>query len=149
MNQPDQTHRIRHLERERDQVLEYARKLEQGLSSFQHGHRIASDNCMRLERKLAESDTALNDAVRTVDNLTDLLHGVANALKGPPGDLSQHSWHDLPGLAALAAHAADVAVRLNVSGAWEPNEFNDLKAKALAWARVTQEIFQPSIGDEA
>lgn len=158
MNQPDQTYRIQHLERERDQALAYARKLEQGLASFQHGQRIAADNCVRLEHKLAESDTALDGAVHIVDDLSKLLHGVANALKGPPGDLSAHSWHDLPELAALAAHAADVAVRLNVSGAWEPNEFNDLKAQALAWAdarlrqvaqRVTQEILQPSTGDES
>lgn len=46
---------------------------------------------LRLE---VEECTALND------KLADLLRGVALALKGEPGPLSRHSFHDLPELVA-------------------------------------------------
>jgi hypothetical protein len=41
------------------------------------------------------------DALR--ERMAGLLRGVANALKGPPAELSSHSWHDLPEIAAALA----------------------------------------------
>ena len=34
--------------------------------------------------------------------MASILDAVAIALKGPPGDLKAHSWHDLPELARKA-----------------------------------------------
>jgi len=32
----------------------------------------------------------------TIRKLGDILTKIANTLKGPPGELQRHSWHDLP-----------------------------------------------------
>lgn len=44
----------------------------------------------------------ISDALRI--KLSDLLTRTANVLKGEPGPLSRHSWHDLPESALLAMH---------------------------------------------
>lgn len=46
-----------------------------------------------------ELQTENADLHALTDRLSHLLTGVANALKGPPGPLSSHSWHDLPEVA--------------------------------------------------
>jgi hypothetical protein len=49
---------------------------------------------------LFEKIIEYKDTERLNARLSDLLTGVANALKGPPDPLSTHSWHDLPEVAA-------------------------------------------------
>lgn len=55
---------------------------------------------------VAQLKTERNNALSDVDEydillrqLSDILERTANALKGEPGDLSKHSWHDLPEVA--------------------------------------------------
>lgn len=43
--------------------------------------------------------------------LADILTRTANVLKGEPGPLHSHSWHDLPESAALAMHPDMKAIR--------------------------------------
>lgn len=53
---------------------------------------------LRTERKTALDDVDEYDT--TNRRLSELLTGVANVLKGPPPELTLHSWHDLPEVAA-------------------------------------------------
>lgn len=62
-------------------------------------------HCAAVKNMLAEAQDLYDDAqdAHTLcDRLSDLLTHTADVLKGPPGPLSRHSWHDLPESAALA-----------------------------------------------
>jgi hypothetical protein len=58
----------------------------------------------RADRKLAEAREEIEEYSSLLTRQGDLLTGVANALKGPPPELTSWSHHDLPELAAAAAH---------------------------------------------
>lgn len=67
----------------------------------------AADEIERLRRALTqsiESVRTLNDEARESDDLrirlTGILTATANALKGDPGPMRLHSWHDLAEVAA-------------------------------------------------
>jgi hypothetical protein len=47
-----------------------------------------------------QADVQLKIANALCERLSKLLDGVADALKGPPGELEMHGWSDLPELAA-------------------------------------------------
>lgn len=49
----------------------------------------------------------------TTEKLSNLLKGCANALKGDPGPLTQHSWHDLPEVAKVLVEQNEALVREN------------------------------------
>lgn len=49
------------------------------------------------------------DAYATIERLSELLNGVAVALKGPPPPLTSWSFHDLPELAAATLERAQNA----------------------------------------
>ena len=53
----------------------------------------------------------MQDDDKLRNKLSDLLTRTANVLKGPPGPLSLHSWHDLPESAALAMDPDKKAIR--------------------------------------
>lgn len=55
---------------------------------------------VRAEGYEAGCDDAADEYGVTMDAMADLLHRTANALKGEPPPLWQHSWHDLPEEAA-------------------------------------------------
>lgn len=78
--------------------------------------RIASRG-MRDQARLRVEATALikerdalkadqDDTHTTLGRLSELLTGVANAIKGPPAELSSHDWSDLP-LRATHMHEAN------------------------------------------
>lgn len=66
----------------------------------------------------------LQELRELVDRLGSLLTGVANALKGEPGELRMHDWSDLPTLATYMAAVVEAAeawaaTRLSRTGAGE------------------------------
>ena len=61
------------------------------------------------ERDLLSEE--MEDADQTRARLAELLTGVANALKGPPGPLTLHDWSDLPALAADRARIVDAVAK--------------------------------------
>lgn len=63
---------------------------------------------IRHAQWLYEEDV-MGDQLRS--KLSDLLTRTANVLKGEPGPLSSHSWHDLPESAALAMDPDKKAIR--------------------------------------
>ena len=79
----------------------------------------------------ADKDAREEDEVRT--KLAGLLTGTANALKGPPGPLRAHSWHDLPDVAAAAMDV--IAWLLKVH-----EDRNDKDSQSLAWAMIRARI---------
>ena len=60
----------------------------------------AADHIATLDARVqeAEQEVVEQDALR--ERLSSILTHVANALKGEPDELSKHSWHDLPEIAA-------------------------------------------------
>jgi len=86
----------------------------------------------------------------------DLLTGVANALKGPPEELSTHSHHDLPEIAAtlqanLAAARAELArAKPALIKAWEIFFTRSFSQDPIgrAEARYAREISQAHRGEE-
>ena len=60
----------------------------------------------RLQEAVADLETAVLNGggqfevlTAQLEQLTDILTRTANALKGPPAELTEHSWHDLPEVA--------------------------------------------------
>jgi hypothetical protein len=66
------------------------------------------NNALRAKVKLQEEELIEEYDLR--DRMTDLLTGVAYALKGDPGQLHMHDWSDLPALAAEMAGVVAAAV---------------------------------------
>jgi hypothetical protein len=62
---------------------------EDGAAILENGQPITIEEILERLRSLDELST-------TMGTLTTLLTGVANAVKGEPPELTQHSWHDLP-----------------------------------------------------
>lgn len=58
------------------------------------------------------NEAELEEAART--KMRDILHATANVLKGDPGPLKLHSWHDLPEVAARMMDEA--RMRITVDG---------------------------------
>jgi hypothetical protein len=56
----------------------------------------------RLKDRINELMLEADECAKLRESMADLLTRTANALKGPPASLSQHSWHDLPEVAAKA-----------------------------------------------
>lgn len=52
-----------------------------------------------IRAHLLNQDAELADADALRDKLAAILTRTADALKGPPAELSLHSWHDLPDVA--------------------------------------------------
>ena len=52
------------------------------------------------DARIAELEAELSDTDRLCDKMSDILTRTANALKGEPDELTMHSWHDLPEIAA-------------------------------------------------
>lgn len=69
------------------------------------GERIAQALGVVIEPLLEDIEDS--DALR--ERMAGLLTGVANALKGPPPDLTWHDWSDLPAVAERVAAAAAAA----------------------------------------
>lgn len=62
-------------------------------------------------------DPDYDELSNTIDRLGDLLTNTANALKGDPGELRLHSWHDLPDKAGeLTALVMRAVAMLEQSG---------------------------------
>jgi hypothetical protein len=61
--------------------------------------------------KETNDEADIEDAART--KMRAILTATANALKGPPGPLAQHSWHDLPELAARLRDEAHMRVMID------------------------------------
>ena len=63
---------------------------------------------IELDWREAKAEEEMSDRLRRT--LADILTATANVLKGPPGELKEHSWHDLPDRAKiimdLAYHTA-------------------------------------------
>ena len=59
------------------------------------------DNCHGCEGRYIEQPVQdeLAELTAQRDKLADILTRTANALKGQPAELAQHSWHDLPEVA--------------------------------------------------
>ena len=51
------------------------------------------------EARIAELLLEKEESARLRESMADLLTRTANALKGKPKPLCQHSWHDLPEVA--------------------------------------------------
>jgi hypothetical protein len=66
------------------------------------------NDALRAKVKLQEEELIEEYDLR--DRMTDLLTGVAYALKGDPGQLHMHDWSDLPALAAEMAGVVAAAV---------------------------------------
>lgn len=66
----------------------------------------------QLARDLAKSEADADDYSQTIDRLSELLRGVADALKGDPGPLASHDWSDLPAVAADVVRERDDAREL-------------------------------------
>ena len=60
----------------------------------------AAAELRRLHAELVESD-----ALR--EKMSDILRRTATALKGEPGELTLHSWHDLPDVAMTLRYEVD------------------------------------------
>lgn len=75
-------------------------------------------------------------AGRTVlrERMASILHDTANALKGPPEPLTDHSWHDLPEVAAC--DVTEDQLRAFIAGATQANR--SLPKALLADYRITR-----------
>jgi len=67
---------------------QYTERDAMGLEAAQQPNTVSE-----LQKMLADQDDA-------VAMMQTVLHQTANALKGDPGELRLHSWHDLPKVAA-------------------------------------------------
>lgn len=81
-----------------------------GLCATCHSGYVVGGRCMTCGAtppppESVDEDTTEMD--RTVMLLSGLLTRTANALKGAPGELQSHSWHDLPVLAQQLHDFAD------------------------------------------
>lgn len=73
--------------------------------------RLRSDLALAQgQRDASEREIAECDALRS--KLADILTRTANALKGEPGPLQSHSWHDLPERVTAAMNALAGAMEL-------------------------------------
>ena len=75
--------------------------LADALETFHNPHdKQAAAELRRLHAELVESD-----ALR--EKMSDILRRTATALKGEPGELTPHSWHDLTEVARTLRYEVD------------------------------------------
>jgi len=96
----EQWHRLRN---QIEDALDDAARVEKRVVDCQHSTAEQSDGCsaclrMESERQLIAITAERDEETALRERLSKLLEGVANALKGPPDELTMHSWHDLPEL---------------------------------------------------
>lgn len=91
---------------------------------------FAAAAALRRERDELKSDLAESDAVR--DQLADLLHRTAIAVRGPEPELTRWSWHDVPDRVAAAIAALGGAVQAAAEAMRERDELAARLAKIEA-----------------
>jgi hypothetical protein len=72
---------------------------------------MSTGKILRAEKRLALMASDLKEETELRERLAAILGRTADALKGPPAELSRHSWHDLPEVAHALRQQLDLQTR--------------------------------------